>query len=162
MIPPEKLKQLAFTRKKEFRKLAGNLKQWSPRKLDDTVHELHQEAFDDIDCLKCAACCKTLGPRITNQDINRLSKALRLKPTAIYEKYLRTDEDGDIVFKSMPCPFLLDDNYCSVYQYRPKACREYPHTNRVKFYQIIDLSLKNISTCPAVYQIFDRLSKLQK
>lgn len=30
----------------------------------------------------------------------------------------------------MPCPLLGRDNYCAVYADRPKACREYPHTDR--------------------------------
>lgn len=46
--------------------------------------------------------------------------------------YLRVDEDNDKVFKSMPCPFLGEDNLCSIYDIRPKACREFPHTDRKK------------------------------
>ena len=127
------------------------------RNLDKQVHQLHDEVFEEIDCLECAACCKSLGPRITDKDIQRLAKHLRQKEVDFMEQYLRLDEDGDYVFKQMPCPFLMDDNYCSVYEYRPKACREYPHTDRVNFYQIHKLSIKNSETCPAVYEILERL-----
>ena len=162
MINLEEHKKLAQARKKEFKKLALRLKKWPIRKLDDTVHLLHNQVFTKINCLECASCCRSLGPRITDMDITRLSKALNLKPSVIFERFLRIDEDGDMVFKTMPCPFLDTDNYCKVYEHRPKACREYPHTNMVKFSRIIDLSLKNINTCPAVYQIFDELSKIEK
>jgi hypothetical protein len=157
----ETLKQLASARKKEFRKLAVQLKKWSERSLDIAVHSLHDKVFSEIDCLECASCCRYLGPRITNQDITRMAKVLRMSSSELFDMYLRTDEDGDMVFKTMPCPFLMSDNYCSIYENRPKACREYPHTDRKRFYQIIDLSLKNIPTCPAVYRIFDELSKMK-
>lgn len=126
-------------------------------KLDKEVHELHRQAFERIDCLACANCCKSLGPRITPKDIERLCKATRLKSQAFIEQYLRIDEDGDYVFKNMPCPFLAADNYCMVYKDRPKACREYPHTDRKRFYQIANISIANTATCPAVYEILTAL-----
>jgi Fe-S-cluster containining protein len=67
------------------------------------------------------------------------------------------DEDGDYVFRSAPCPFLDLENYCTVYESRPLACREYPHTNRKRFYQVVDLSLTNTEICPAVASIFEDL-----
>lgn len=125
--------------------------------LDHEVHALHEEVFEEIDCLECANCCRSLGPRITDRDIDKLAGSLRLKPKDVVDRYLRIDEDGDYVFKSMPCPFLMSDNYCSVYEDRPKACREYPHTDRKKFFQIASLTIKNAATCPAVFTILERL-----
>ena len=88
-----------------------------------------------------------------------MASALRKKPGDIVAQYLRIDEDNDYVFKSMPCPFLCSDNYCSIYENRPAACREYPHTDRRKFIQITDLTIKNSETCPAVFEILSRLKK---
>ncbi|WP_231496775.1 YkgJ family cysteine cluster protein [Prevotella sp. 10(H)] len=59
----------------------------------------------------------------------------------------------------MPCSFLLPDNYCSIYESRPKACREYPHTDRKKFEQIFKLTVKNTETCPIAYEVLLRLVK---
>ncbi|HRZ96272.1 MAG TPA: YkgJ family cysteine cluster protein, partial [Paludibacter sp.] len=87
------------------------------------------------------------------------AKVLRLKTVDVIAKYLQIDEDGDMVFQSMPCPFLGDDNYCAIYESRPKACREYPHTDRKRFYQIYNLSVKNASTCPIVYGVLNELTK---
>ena len=129
------------------------------RLLDDTIQEIHNDVFEEINCLDCANCCRTLGPRITHKDIERMSQALKIKPSKVIELYLHIDEDNDYVFKSMPCPFLGTDNYCAIYPARPTACREYPHTNRSRFYQLSQLTIKNSETCPAVFEILNRLRK---
>ncbi|MDH6341378.1 Fe-S-cluster containining protein [Parabacteroides sp. PFB2-12] len=144
---------------KETRQFFKNIKKNRMRELDDVVHALHEEAFEEIDCLACANCCRTLGPRLTDRDIERMASALRIKQQEVIARYLRIDEDNDYVFKEMPCPFLCADNYCSIYEDRPRACREYPHTDRKKFYQIYPLTIKNAGTCPAVFEILERLKK---
>ncbi len=134
--------------------LVKSWKKRTPKKLDEMVHSEHEEAFDKIDCLDCGNCCKTTSPVFTDKDINRISKHLRIKPTDFFNTYLKIDEDNDQVLKKSPCAFLQDDNSCQVYDVRPKACREYPHTDRKKFHQILDLSLENTVICPAVAEIF--------
>lgn len=146
--------------KKANKKLIGRLKKVKPNKLDDQVHTAHDETFEEIDCLKCANCCKTTSPGMKERDVERLSKHLKVRPSELIERYMVLDGDGDYVFTSAPCPFLGDDNYCSVYEARPTACREYPHTNRKRFHQILPLSLKNTEICPAVVKVFDRLREL--
>ncbi|MBS5905851.1 MAG: YkgJ family cysteine cluster protein [Dysgonomonas mossii] len=125
--------------------------------MDTIVQQLHDEVSEKIDCLTCANCCRSLGPAIYDKDIERMAKALRIKPSEVVSSYLRIDEDGDYVFKSMPCPFLMNDNYCSIYESRPKACREYPHTDRKNFEQIYKLTVKNTSTCPIAYEVLCKL-----
>jgi Fe-S-cluster containining protein len=144
---------------REFKQLTQKLKRKKPKDLDQKIHQIHDEAFSRIDCLECANCCKTTGPLFTERDIERLSKHLRMKAVDFEEQFLRTDEEGDKVLQSVPCPFLGADNYCSVYEHRPKACREYPHTDRRRQLQIIKLTEKNASVCPAVYDILDSLRK---
>ena len=117
----------------------------------------HEEAFEKIDCLKCANCCRNYSPRFKTPDIKRISKHLKIKPSEFTGKYLRIDEDNDFVFKSMPCPFLALDNYCSIYEVRPKACKNYPHTDRRKFVQLLDITLKNTAVCPGVYEIVNKM-----
>ncbi len=141
--------------------MVKSLKKKPPRNLDELAQRAHNIAFKKIDCLTCANCCRSLGPRITEKDIERLSKHLKVKQSSFMETYLRVDEDGDNVFRQMPCPFLEADNKCRVYEYRPKACREYPHTDRKKFHQILDLTLKNTYVCPAVIDILGQLRMLK-
>jgi len=156
---PAKVSAEKHANKTFFKKL----KQKPPKNLDYIMQELHDETFDNINCLECANCCKTTSPLFTDRDIKRISKFLNLKPTKFLETYLKIDEDGDRVLKSSPCPFLFEDNTCMIYKVRPKACAEYPHTNRKKFHQISDITLKNLSICPAAFEIVENLkNKLQK
>lgn len=155
----ENLERSAKKVAKENNKLVNKLKAKKPKKLDDLIHGLDEKAFKKIDCLECANCCRALGPRVTPKDIERLSKYLRVKQKVFIDTYLRVDEDRDYVFKGMPCPFLGEDNYCSVYDKRPKACQEYPHTTENKMVKHLQLMQDNCSTCPAVYYIFEGLKE---
>ena len=150
----EKQAKLAY---RSNRELVNRLKRKPPADLDERVRELHREVFSRINCLDCANCCRTLGPRITDKDISRIAKYLKLRPSELTESYLRVDEDGDYVFREMPCPFLRPDNFCSIYEQRPAACRDYPHTDRKRFYQVLDLALKNSFTCPGVMGVLEKL-----
>ena len=156
----EQIRQNAAREKTVNERFMVRLSKQDPRKLDEAFHSLHEEAFTLIDCLECANCCRTLGPRITDRDIQKIAKALKVKPSQLVSDYLRVDEDGDYVFKSMPCPFLDSDNYCRIYNDRPVACREYPHTDRPRMYQVLDITLNNIPVCPAVYLIVGKLKLL--
>lgn len=156
---PGELKELAATNRKVLQKSVEKLAKANPRDLDRIVHSLHEEAFGFYDCLKCANCCRSISPAISYNDVEQLARKLKVKPSEVVVKHLKMDEDSDYVFPSAPCPFIDADNYCGVYSHRPKACREYPHTDRSRFYQLLKLSLKNAEICPVVYAI---LMKLQK
>lgn len=147
----------AQTQSVQNKKFLSNFKKRKPREVDDLFHAAHEEVFSEIDCLTCANCCKTTSPIFYQTDIERVAKALRMKPGDFIQKYLRIDEDKDYVLQSSPCPFLDDDNRCRVYQDRPKACREYPHTDRKKMVQIMDLTHKNTLVCPAVLEMVERI-----
>ncbi len=114
----------AQTQSLQNKKFLNSLKKRNPREVDDQFHTVHEEVFSEMDCLTCANCCKTTSPIFYQTDVERVAKALRMKPGDFIEKYLRIDEDKDYVLKSSPCPFLDEDNRCRVYQDRPKACRE--------------------------------------
>ena len=156
-----KFKQTSTGRAKENKKFLGSLSKVNDDRLDDMFHENHEEVFAQTDCLQCANCCKTTSPIFYPVDIDRLSKALRMKPGEFIEKYLVIDEDRDYVLKSAPCPFLGADNYCSVYESRPRACREYPHTDRKKMSQVLDLTYRNTLVCPAVLEIVERIKNIK-
>ena len=156
-ISLKELRDKALKLAPETKPFFAKLKKKKPKKLDDIVHELHHEVFEDINCLNCAKCCKSISPTLYDKDVERLAKHLKIKPSKFIEEYLYIDDENDYVFKQTPCPFLLGDNYCMVYENRPKACREYPHTDRKRFYQILNLTLKNTEVCPAVFNIVEEL-----
>jgi len=157
LIKPEKLLAVANIKLNENQNFFRKMKSVNPNKLDVIVHQLHAEVFTYTDCIVCANCCKTISPAMRNRDVERIASALRLKPSDVVSKYMHLDEDSDYVFKSSPCPFLEQDNRCKVYEDRPKACREYPHTDRRKFYQLLDITMKNMTVCPAVFAIVEKM-----
>ena len=153
------LPKQAKDKHKENKKFFNSLKKKTPKHLDVLMQELHDDEFKKTDCLTCANCCKTTGPLFTDKDVARISKHFRIKEQRFVETYLRVDEDNDYVLKSVPCSFLGVDNQCSIYDIRPKACREFPHTDRNKFQKISNLTLQNVAICPAAYNIVEAMKK---
>ncbi len=155
----QQLQKLAKDKHNENKKYFDKLKKKTPKNLDYQMQDIHDEVFKRIDCLECANCCKTTGPLFTPQDVERISKYLKIKPQQFFDNYLRVDEDKDTVLKELPCHFLDYENKCMIYDVRPKACREYPHTDRKKFQQITALTLNNVSICPAAYEVVEQMKK---
>lgn len=155
----EELPEMAKEKHLETKKYFAKLKKKKSKRLDLLMQDLHDEEFAKTDCLACANCCKTTSPIFTEKDINRISKYLKMKEGNFVEQYLQRDEDDFMVLKEAPCTFLDSDNTCFIYDVRPKACSEYPHTNRRKFIQITNLTLKNTEICPAVFNIVEELKK---
>ncbi len=152
---------IAKENKADNKRLGKQMRRIPERKLDEMFHEEHEKAFQSIDCLQCANCCKTTSPIFRDVDIKRLAKRFRIKPIQFIDQYLKVDEDEDYVLKlAAPCPFLFDDNSCSVYEDRPAACKEYPHTDRKKMFQIIPLTLTNAEICPAVSRIVEAMRNI--
>lgn len=145
--------------KKDNQAFFRKLDRKPPKNLDALFHDAHTAVFEKTDCLSCANCCKTTSPIFYQRDIERAAKALRLKPGDFIQQYLFMDEDGDFVLLKAPCPFLDDKNYCSIYDDRPAACREYPHTDRKKMHQILQLTCRNTLVCPAVLKITEDVRK---
>ena len=149
----------AKSQRKQINRFFQKLKKNPPKDLDDRFRIAHDSAFQKIDCLDCANCCKTTSPIFYDRDVERMAAHFKMKPSDFFDSYLRVDEDGDQVLQSSPCPFLLEDNKCMAYESRPKACREYPHTNRKRMVQILDLTSKNSRVCPAVSTIVEEMMK---
>jgi uncharacterized protein len=118
---------------------------------------IHEEAFEHINCLECANCCKNYSPRFKTPDIKRISRLLRMRESEFINTYLRVDEDGDFVAKSTPCPFLGTDNVCGIYENRPSDCRRFPYSDEDVFVKRQQLTLKNSSFCPITYYVLEKL-----
>ena len=126
--------------------------------LDKLFKKHHQVVFENTDCLTCANCCRNYSPIIEPDEIPLLLTATNISSTDFFSNYIEMDEDGDFVFKSKPCPMLnFDSNKCTIYENRPKACREYPHTNMKDIKNHLDILEKNIEICPAANSILERV-----
>lgn len=136
------------------------LERGDKNKILNALPELHEEAFEQIDCLECANCCKNYSPRFKNPDIKRIAKRLRIKEGELVERYLKLDEDNDYVLQQSPCPFLADDNTCDIYEDRPSDCRRYPYTDEDVLVKRVPLTLKNSTVCPITFHVLERLREI--
>jgi len=76
----------------------------------------------DFKCLTCGSCCTYLA-KLYPEDIKRLNDAGKTD----YMTWL-----GCIKLKNGDCMFLVRDGNaarCSVYEIRPRVCRQYPISN---------------------------------
>ena len=124
--------------------------------------QLHDDAFKQVDCLQCANCCRNYSPRFKTPDVKRISKVLKLRESVFIDKYLKVDEDGDFVAKTAPCPFLGENNFCSIYEDRPSDCHRFPYTDEDVFIKRKALTQKNSTFCPAVYFVLEKMIEADK
>ncbi len=146
----------------ENKKFLFQLTKQKLKEVASKANEVHDEVFERIDCLDCANCCKSIPPIVNQTDSRRIARYLKLSESLFFQKYLCKDEDGDTVINQSPCPFLESDNKCQIYEVRPKACREYPHTNNHEFVKNIRLHTQNTQYCPAVFHIVEKLKEIYK
>lgn len=156
----QELISLAKSSHKKHRKIFNKLQKLPLADVNELFHTAHEHVFSHIYCLSCANCCKTTPALLIKSDIERIAKHLRISEKQFLDSYTQTDEDGDAIFKNVPCVFLNEDNTCQIYEVRPKACREYPHTNHHNMKQILKLTFRNREVCPAVYEIVENLEDI--
>lgn len=143
----------------DLKRYKGILDRCDERNTIKKLPELHEKAFSEINCLGCANCCKNHGATFKPTDIKRVSKYLGIKEGDFVNTYLRSDEDEDYITKTLPCPFLGTDNYCSIYEVRPTDCRRYPYTDEDVLIKKKSLTLKNVEVCPAVTTVLNEIGK---
>jgi len=156
-IIPDLKKKAAEKQKENAAFLQKNSKKIPTKEM----YRAHDDAFAKIDCLECANCCKQLGPRFKTPDIIRIAKKQRMRESDFIEQYLKVDEDGDYVAKTLPCPFLGDDNYCFIYEDRPGDCRKYPYTDSDVLFKRPKTTLANAAYCPAVFTVLEIMKKIK-
>lgn len=125
-----------------------------------SAQQIHEEVFDEMDCLMCANCCKSIPPILSQRDVKRISKSLGNSPAEFRKKYLIVDEDGDTVINTSPCPFLKSGNKCRIYEVRPAACRAYPHSGEQLFLKNLSHHKRNMKYCPGLMEIMRRLTEV--
>jgi Fe-S-cluster containining protein len=125
--------------------------------LDDKFEIEHHKAFKKIDCFSCANCCKTKGPAFTKKDINRIARHMEITPPEFSDTYLEMNQDDAYVLKTTPCLFLQENNKCSIYEIRPKACASYPHTNTRNVKNLLPYFKAHLTTCPIIEEIIQEI-----
>ena len=122
---------------------------------DRILRRIAEEIEDSIDCLQCANCCRVATAKVTERDVERLSKYLRLKPGRFLADFTVESEEEGVVLKrdkKTGCVFL-NGNECTVYDARPDSCQKFPHVVRgngsiaSRMWELIDRACY----CPIVY-----------
>jgi len=145
--------------KKIFIKYLRKVEKLKPQGLDDLAVQLNAEVWQEVDCLTCANCCKTMTPTFTHKDIRRISKHLDMRPKDFKERWLKQEKnDKDWVNKIQPCQFLdLSTNMCSIYEVRPDDCAKFPHLTKKKMIDYMHVHQQNVTYCPATYKMVEKM-----
>ena len=88
--------------RKENKKLTLRLVKNKSKELDELFLSAHERAFEQVDCLKCANCCKTTSPIFRDVDIKRIAEYLRITEKEFITRYLHVDSENDYVLNSTP------------------------------------------------------------
>ena len=123
---------------------------------DRILRRIAEGIQEQIDCTECGNCCKTSTTHVTERDIDRLARHLRIPVARFIAEYTQRDEEEgglNLKFsKESGCVFL-EGTLCSVYEARPDICQRYPHLVRgngsiaSRMWSFVDRA----SICPIVY-----------
>jgi len=126
---------------------------------DRVLRRIAEGIEQQIDCTACANCCKTSTTEVSERDIDRLARHLRISREQFLADYTMLDEDGALSLRFTPeagCVFL-EGNLCSVYDARPDICQRYPHMVRgngsiaSRMWTFVDRA----AVCPIVYNTLE-------
>jgi Fe-S-cluster containining protein len=122
---------------------------------DRILRRIAEGIEEQIDCTQCANCCKVATVQLSDRDVERLAKYLRISPDKFLAEYtVVSEEEGRILRRDdrTGCVFL-DGRTCTVYEARPDTCQRFPHLVRgtgsiaSRMWQFVDRAVY----CPIVY-----------
>ncbi|SDX04411.1 hypothetical protein SAMN05444410_108125 [Hydrobacter penzbergensis] len=152
-------KQRVRHNQRSFRRFLTKIEKNPPRHLDKIAEAIDAEVWQEVDCLSCANCCKTMSPTFNNKDIKRIAAHLEMSTDEFKEKWLYFDKaDGDWMNVKQPCQFLdLRTNMCSIYEVRPDDCAGFPHLKKKKMTDYIHVHKQNVAYCPATFKMVEKM-----
>lgn len=130
---------------------------------DRILRRIAEGAEEQIDCTQCGNCCKVATTKVSDRDIERLARYLRIKPSRFLEDYtIQSADEGTILRRTeeQGCVFL-DGTMCTVYDARPETCQRFPHVVRgsgsiaSRMWQFVDRACY----CPIVYNSLEAFKK---
>lgn len=154
-------KAKAEKNKRKMRLFLSRLEKNPPRKLDRIAAEIDKEVWQEIDCLSCSNCCRSMTPTFTETDLSRISAHFNQTPDQFREQWLYKDKNGDWMNNKTPCQFLdLKTNMCSIYEIRPEDCAGFPHLTKRTVKDYLHVHKQNIIYCPATYTMVEKMHTL--
>ena len=155
----DKLAKLAQQKDKENREFINYLKKCDHYKVDKIVHQLSQKYLKQYDCTNCGNCCKKLTPSLTHTDITKIASYLKITYEKFIKNYVEKEIPGGFILKGRDCPFI-ENNKCSIYEYRPEICRSFPHLNKDNINNRLLTIIDNSSICPIIYEVIEDLKNI--
>ena len=122
---------------------------------DRILRRIAQDIEEQIDCTACANCCKFATVRLSERDVERLARHLRIPAARFLADYtVESAAEGRILRRdpAAGCVFL-SGNECSIYEARPDICQRFPHLVRgqgsiaSRMWEFVDRACY----CPIVY-----------
>ncbi len=147
--------------KRKMRLFLSKVEKNPPRGLDKLAEKIEKEVWQEVDCLSCANCCKSMTPTFTKKDIVRISAHFDQTPEEFKSKWLYLDNNGDWMNTRNPCQFLeKKTNMCSIYAIRPADCAGFPHLAKKKMVEYIHVHKQNVEYCPATYKMVEKMKEM--
>ena len=140
----------------------NRLKRDPPRKVQSIAIKAGSNVWNEIDCLSCANCCKTMTPTYTNADIKKIASYLQISTDEMKRRWLKKETGtGNWLNKNTPCQFLdQGTNMCNVYEVRPADCAGFPHLTKKKFVDYLHVHKQNLDECPATFKMVERMNEM--
>jgi Fe-S-cluster containining protein len=126
---------------------------------DRILRRIAEGIEEQIDCTLCANCCRVATVKLSERDVERLARYLRIRPPEFVSQYTSESEEEGVILRrtgETGCVFL-EGTSCTVYDARPDTCERFPHLVRgagsiaSRMWQFIDRACY----CPIVYNALE-------
>jgi len=131
----------------------------STKEITTMTSLLNKEVWKEVDCMKCAKCCKTMTPTYSVQEIKKIALHFKMTEVEFKKKWLYKDRSKDWKNKSTPCQFLDKNKLCSIYTIRPKDCKQFPYHYKKDTLEYIETFRQNLEYCPATFLLVEKLKE---
>ena len=126
----------------------------------ESLRKLKEKMLSVFKCQQSGNCCRCPGVVYATQpEISSMASVLHTSIYDFREKYIVKRNGWDVIadVSHRPNCFLNNNNKCSIYEARPKACRTYPDwpeiwTSRAQI-------LKECASCPGLKKAFEFVLK---
>ena len=122
---------------------------------DRILRRIAEDVQEQIDCTQCAECCRVATAKLSERDVERLMRHLRISRDRFLAQYtMQSAEEGLILKRSEESGCVFLEGYsCTVYEARPETCQRFPHVVRgngsiaSRMWELVDRACY----CPIVY-----------
>ena len=126
---------------------------------DHLFRRLAREVEQQVDCRACANCCREPRVNLSHCDIETLARYLGMPTEQVVTEYTNPDpEDRETILRQTKdgCVFLKG-NLCTVYEARPRACREFPYlvSDHRSLGGRMSSVCRHASICPIIYNTLE-------